>query len=129
MGKGIKTKAAQQAKTLETVGEPGRRMKQRFLRTTPQSSSKIYALFRMYPIAKAFNAGAGEPKPGKQFRAERHKPLYAAEKDMPIVVLETGSVIELVAQKAVAGCIDPEHLALAGIEPHKTLAGGYPEPG
>ena len=38
MGKGIKTKAAQQAKTLETVGEPGRRMKQRFLRTRQQSA-------------------------------------------------------------------------------------------
>lgn len=32
MGKGIKTKAAQEVKTLESVGEPGKRMKQAYIR-------------------------------------------------------------------------------------------------
>ena len=32
MGKDIKTKAAQEVKTLESVGEPGKRMKQAYIR-------------------------------------------------------------------------------------------------
>ena len=32
MGKDIKTKTAQEVKTLESVGEPGKRMKQAYIR-------------------------------------------------------------------------------------------------
>ena len=38
MGKKIKTKAAQEVKTLESVGEPGKRMKQAYIREKQRKS-------------------------------------------------------------------------------------------
>ena len=41
MGKGIKTKAAQEVKTLESVGEPGKRMKQAYIRAKQRKAGEV----------------------------------------------------------------------------------------
>ena len=41
MGKKIKTKAAQEVKTLESVGEPGKRMKQAYIREKQRKAGEV----------------------------------------------------------------------------------------
>ena len=41
MGKGIKTRAIQEVKTLESVGEPGKRMKQAYIREKQRKAGEV----------------------------------------------------------------------------------------